>query len=53
VLPFAAIAAGRARIAFSGRLAASLAAALVLYLWFLLAGHARLIGPDPLAWLRW
>ena len=27
------------------------AAALLVYLWFLLDGHRRLIGPDPMAWM--
>lgn len=26
------------------------AMAALVYLWFLLDGHQRLIGPDPLAW---
>lgn len=49
IVPFAAIIAGRAR---PHGLAAALpyaALALVLYGWFLLDGHARLVGIDPLA----
>ncbi|MGJ3263243.1 MAG: NnrU family protein [Salinarimonas sp.] len=36
-----------------GGLAIAALAGLVLYAWFLLQGHARLIGVDPLAWLAW
>ena len=49
ILPFAAILAGRARVKISTRFLLSLTAALGVYLWFLLQGHALLIGPDPLA----
>lgn len=49
IVPFAAILADRARVKVSARLMFSLAAASVAYLWFLLEGHERLIGPDPLA----
>jgi uncharacterized membrane protein len=51
IVPFAAILAGRARIRMSGRLLLTVAAAAAAYAWFLLDGHARLIGLDPLAWL--
>lgn len=49
LVPFAALIAGRARIQISGLLMLSTAAALAAYLWFLLDGHERLIGLDPLA----
>ena len=49
VVPFVALIAGRARIQISGLLVLSTAAALAAYLWFLLDGHERLIGLDPLA----
>ena len=53
LVPFAAILAGRAKAKISTwPLLCSVAAALAVYLWFLLQGHERLIGPDPLAWLR-
>jgi uncharacterized membrane protein len=52
IAPFAAILAGRARIGVSAGLLLSAAAALGVYAWFLLDGHARLIGLDPLAWLQ-
>jgi uncharacterized membrane protein len=52
IVPFAAILAGRARLRISASLLVTIAAAVAAYLWFLLAGHERLIGPDPLAWLR-
>jgi uncharacterized membrane protein len=51
VVPFAALLAGRASQRPSWPLAISIVAALVLYAWFLLRGHAWLIGPDPLALL--
>lgn len=41
---------GRNRPRFSTAMAWSLAAALAVYAWLLLDGHARLIGRDPLAW---
>lgn len=48
LIPFAGIARGsglRAVVSWPA------AAALLVYFWFLLDGHRRLIGPDPLAWL--
>ena len=48
LVPFRAMLSGRARIRISRRLAGSLAVALAVYGWFLLQGHAWLIGPDPL-----
>jgi uncharacterized membrane protein len=52
IVPFAAIFAGRARVRVSAQLLFSVATALAAYLWFLLQGHERLIGLDPLIWLR-
>lgn len=49
LVPFRAMIAGRARMRISWRLPASLAVALAVYAWFLLQGHAWLIGLDPLA----
>jgi uncharacterized membrane protein len=49
LVPFVALIAGRARMLVSGPLLLSTAAALAAYLWFLLDGHERLIGLDPLA----
>ena len=49
LVPFAALLAGRAHMQVSWRLPISLALALAIYGWFLLRGHAWLIGPDPLA----
>jgi uncharacterized membrane protein len=49
LVPFGALVTGRVRIRPSWRLLASLALALAAYAWFLLQGHAWLIGPDPLA----
>jgi uncharacterized membrane protein len=51
-VPFAAILTGRAHVRISMGLMLSLAAALAAYVWFLLQGHAFLIGPDPLTSLR-
>lgn len=51
-LPFAALLAGRSRCTGWKPLAVSAAIATAVYAWFLLAGHAWLIGPDPLAGLR-
>jgi uncharacterized membrane protein len=51
LVPFAALLAGRASLRWSWPLALSVIAALVLYAWFLMRGHAWLIGPDPLALL--
>jgi uncharacterized membrane protein len=50
LIPFAAILSGQTPLRFSAAMAWSLGAALLLYLWLLLDGHRRLIGPDPLAW---
>ncbi len=49
LVPFAALATGRARLEVGAALLWPLALAAALYLWFLLDGHRRLIGPDPLA----
>ncbi|MEJ1936993.1 NnrU family protein [Nostoc sp. NIES-2111] len=51
-LPFAAMLAGQARCGRWKALALSAALAAALYAWFLLGGHALLIGPDPLAGLH-
>jgi uncharacterized membrane protein len=51
VVPFAALLTARACLRLSLRLVLSVLAALALYLWFLLQGHAWLIGVDPLALL--
>ena len=51
VLPFAALISGRARPVPWKRLALPGAVGLVAYVWFLLQGHALLIGPDPVAGL--
>jgi uncharacterized membrane protein len=51
-LPFAAMLAGRTRCRRWRPLALSAALAAALYAWFLLGGHALLIGPDPLAGLH-
>jgi uncharacterized membrane protein len=51
-LPFAALLAGRTRCGSWKPLATAAAISLALYTWFLLAGHAWLIGPEPLAGLR-
>lgn len=53
MVPFVALATGRARVRFSLRDGIGLAAAVGFYVWFLLVGHAALIGPDPLAWVSW
>lgn len=52
IIPFAAILTGRARLRISASLVVTIATALAAYLWFLLVGHERIIGPDPLAWLQ-
>lgn len=51
VIPFVALAQGRAHLRLSLRFALSLAVAEALYLWFLLQGHIWLIGVDPLGLL--
>ncbi|MCP8938055.1 NnrU family protein [Alsobacter sp. SYSU M60028] len=51
-IPFAAMLAGRARLRPTPAFAAALLASLAFYAWFLLAGHAWLIGPDPWSGLR-
>ncbi len=51
VLPFAALLSGRARWSSLRPLVLPGLIALVLYAWFILQGHALLIGPDPLAGL--
>ena len=52
VFPFGALLGGRARTRGLRRLISPAAATGLLYAWFLLRGHAWLIGPDPLATLR-
>ncbi len=52
IVPFAAIFAGRAHVTLSMRLLLFLAIAVAIYLWFLLDGHQRFIGLDPLMLLR-
>lgn len=52
VLPFAALLGGRGRAGGLWRLVLPAIAAGLLYAWFLVEGHALLIGPDPLATLR-
>lgn len=49
VLPFGALLAGRVSAKGLQRLIPSAVVAGLLYTWFLLQGHALLIGPDPLA----
>jgi uncharacterized membrane protein len=51
VLPFAALLSGRARWHTLRLLALPALITVVLYAWFVLQGHALLIGPDPLAGL--
>ena len=51
-VPFWALLIGRARIGAAKPLMLPAALAAALYAWFLLQGHALLIGPDPLATLR-
>jgi uncharacterized membrane protein len=52
ILPFAALFAGRAgRISWRS-LVLPAGIALALYAWFLLQGHAWLIGPNPADWIR-
>lgn len=51
ILPFQAIATGRAAAPPLRSLLAPAVMAALLYGWFLLEGHALLIGPDPLAGL--
>ncbi|MGI9416137.1 MAG: NnrU family protein [Hyphomicrobiales bacterium] len=50
VLPFAAIVAGRARLAADGRMVLGALLGLGVYVWMLFQGHDLLIGADPLAW---
>lgn len=50
VVPLAGVVSGRSRLPAASLLFPALAA-LALYLWFILQGHALLIGPDPLAGL--
>jgi uncharacterized membrane protein len=49
IVPFVAMFRGRSHIRMSWQLLVSLAAALGIYVWFLVQGHAWLIGPNPLA----
>jgi len=51
VLPFAALLSGRARWSALRALVLPALMALAVYVWFVLQGHALLIGPDPLAGL--
>ncbi|WP_406858430.1 NnrU family protein [Alsobacter sp. KACC 23698] len=51
ILPFAALLGGRAPAARWGELGPPAAAALLVYAWFVVQGHALLIGRDPLAGL--
>lgn len=50
-LPFAALAAGRARPPCDRRTALGIAGGLCVYLLLLFDGHYRLFGVDPLAWV--
>jgi uncharacterized membrane protein len=50
LVPLAALLSGRSRLTGSTLLLLSVAAALAVYLWFIVQGHEQLIGPDPLAW---
>ncbi|MCB8821473.1 NnrU family protein [Microvirga rosea] len=52
ILPFAALLSGRVRWRSLCPLALPALIALALYVWFVLQGHALLIGPDPLAGLK-
>lgn len=52
VLPFAALLGGRVRTNRLRELVPPAAAAGLLYAWFLVQGHALLVGPDPLDMLR-
>ncbi|MFO1146871.1 MAG: NnrU family protein [Alsobacter sp.] len=52
VLPFAALLRGRAGPIRWRSLVLPAVLALALYAWFLLRGHAWLIGPDPADWIR-
>jgi uncharacterized membrane protein len=49
ILPFAAIAAGRARFHLDGPLLAALLLTVLIAAWLLTGGHALLFGADPLA----
>jgi uncharacterized membrane protein len=51
VLPFAALLSGRARWSALRALVLPALMALAVYVWFVLQGHALIIGPDPLAGL--
>lgn len=51
LLPFVALATGRARVHTRLRDVGFMTLAIAVYVWFLIDGHVRLIGPDPLAWL--
>lgn len=52
VVPFAALLTGRATIGPARALVAGAVLATAVYAWFLVQGHALLIGPDPLAMFR-
>lgn len=49
IVPFAALLSRRARPVDGGRLVVPVGVGLALYVWFLVWGHAWLIGPAPLA----
>lgn len=49
IMPFAAVFRGRARQVLDRRVAVSITLGSALYVWFLVHGHAALIGADPLA----
>lgn len=51
VVPFAAALTGRGRIMLDGRLVAGAAIGLLSYGYFLLDGHGRIIGVEPLWWV--
>jgi len=53
MVPLVALYTGRARIRPSHRDIIIAITAMTLYVWFLMIGHAALIGPDPLAWMAW
>lgn len=49
IIPFAAIAQGRARFGIDPAMILALALTVALSAWLLLGGHAALFGTDPLA----
>nr|WP_256477942.1 NnrU family protein [Aurantimonas marianensis] len=52
ILPFAAVLAGRARLAVDRPTLAAILVGLAFYVWFLAGGHLWLFGADPLIYLR-